>query len=484
MESEGGGEKGRIHFVGIGGVSMSAIAAFCKAAGYEVSGSDLCESAFTNELRRQGVTVNIGHSADNAEGCLAVVKNAAIGADNPEIAAAAGLGIPIRERAEVLGKIANGYEACIAVSGTHGKTTCSGMLANIFISAGLEPSVHIGGIMINLGSQYRLSEGRKYFITEACEYKKSFLHLFPDTAVILNVAMDHPDCYKDINDVAAAFVKFLSNIKSGGAAVLNGDDLLLRGMSAAHPCKTSYFGFKKHNAYRAVNIKRFGGRYGFDLIEDGKKLCFITLRVLGRHNIYNALAAAAVARRYGISADKIKSGLDGFAGMKRRFEYWGNFQGAESYHDYAHHPQEITAVLKTAYSMLNAQRSMPGGGKNNKGKIRNKKEERNAGGRIICVFQPHTYSRTRRLFKRFAKALCSADIVIIAGIYAAREKPLPGVTSGALAETVNMLRGETAAYACLDFKGVSEKIKEFARAGDAVLVLGAGDIEQLKNLLF
>jgi len=339
------------------------------------------------------------------------------------------------------------------------------MLANIFITARLEPSVHIGGVMVNAESQYLIGKN-DYFITEACEYKRSLLHLFPDTAVVLNIAMDHPDCYKDITDVAAAFKEFLSNIKKGGSAVLNGDDALLAGITQGDatppsPC-VIFFGLKKHNNFRADGITGKNGRYSFDLIENGKKLCRLSLQVPGRYNIYNALAAAASARIHGVSADGIKKGLEAFRGIKRRFEYWGEIQGAAVYHDYAHHPQEIAAVLKAARHI--------------------------ASGRILCVFQPHTYSRTKRLFDKFVKALIKTDICILAQIYAARETPLAGITSGALADAVNNFGEKNAkelkAQACADFNGICVKIKEQAREGDIILILGAGDIENLKEFLF
>ena len=437
---------------------MSALAMFYKAAGYSVSGSDIAEGAYTKALREHGVNVATGHSASNIDGCGLVVKNAAISADNPEVRAAREQGITVKERAEILGETASRYNKCIAVSGAHGKTTCGGMLSNIFLEAKLDPSVHIGGTMLNLGSQYRVGGG-EYFITEACEYKRSFLHIAPDTAVVLNVAMDHPDCYKDIDDVGEAFARFLRLVKRGGAAVLNGDDKYLAALSKTLSCQTVFFGLNKGNAYRASDISHEKGRYAFDLREKGNRLCRVRLKVLGRHNIYNALAAAAAARLYGIPVQAVKDGLESFAGMRRRFEYWGNLDGAEVYHDYAHHPQEITATLKAAAPLLTSPQS-----------------------RLICVFQPHTYTRTQKLFDKFVESLEQAGIIILAAIYPAREPPIPGVTSEAL-KTALELRGKEA-YLCPDFKGLAEKIKEIAKYGDVVLVLGAGDVETLKEFLF
>ena len=447
---------GKAHFIGIGGVSMSALAAFYKAAGFAVSGSDIAEGAFTNALRAGGAEVSIGHSAENIKGCGIVIKNAAISADNPEITEAVRRGIPVKGRSEVLGEIAAGYESCIAVGGAHGKTTCGGMLANIFTAAGLNPSAHIGGVMLNTGSQYILG-GKKYFITEACEYKRGFLHIKPNTAVALNVAMDHPDCYRDIGDITGAFFEFLRGVQSGGAAVLNGDDKILAGFKGALPCGTVFFGLKRRNEYRAADISQDGGKYSFDVYERGVKLCRVSLKILGKHNIYNALAACATARLYGVSGGHIAAGLDGFLGMRRRFEFWGKVNGAEVYHDYAHHPQEITATLKAARRLLSR-------------------------GRIICVFQPHTYTRTQKLFDKFVEALQGADVNILAEIYPARETPIEGVASAALKDALLAKGGN--ACACPDFTAVCRKVKELAREGDVILILGAGDIDGLKEILF
>lgn len=456
MEKKGAGGD-RAHFIGIGGVSMSALAMFYKAAGFEVSGSDISEGAFTEALRENGVEVAIGHSAENVRDCGVVIKNAAISGENPELAAAVERGIPVKDRSEVLGEIAAAHKYCIAVAGSHGKTTCGGMLANIFMTAGMDPSAHIGGVMLNTGSQYVIGGG-EYFITEACEYKRGFLHIKPDVAVVLNVAMDHPDCYKDIGDISCAFFEFISGVKEGGAAVLNGDDETLR-LSAQMPLpvRQHFFGLEGHNEYRAANIAQAGGRYSFGIVERGESLCRVSLKILGKHNIYNALAACAAARQYGISPGDIKAGLEGFAGMRRRFEYWGRVNGAEVYHDYAHHPQEIAATV------LAARQALPHG-------------------RMICVFQPHTYTRTQKLFDKFVDALQGADVNILAEIYPAREKPIDGVTGGALKDAL-LLKGNKA-YACADFPAVCGKIKELAREGDVALILGAGDIDKLKELLF
>lgn len=450
-----GESRGKAHFIGIGGVSMSALAVFYKSAGWEVTGSDISAGEFTDKLKERGIKVFLSHAAENVNGCLLVVKNAAIAEDNPEVMAARERNIVIKERAEVLGEIAAQYGVTIAVSGTHGKTTCSGMLASVFMKAGLMPTVHIGGSMQQTGSNFVLGK-KDYFITEACEYKRSFLHIAPDTAVILNAEMDHPDCYKDLPDIQNAFMRFLTGVKSGGTAILNGDDRCSAILREAPPCAVRTFGLGRRNNYRAKHIRQKSGKYAFDIYEDGSKLCAARLDVFGRHNIYNALAAAAAARRSGVGPKHISAGLESFSGVKRRYELWGRLNGAEVYHDYAHHPQEIAAALRTA-KMLGKDR-------------------------VICVFQPHTYSRTQRLKAEFVKVLKKADVIFLAAIYPAREKPIPGITSEALAEAISKNKKTVSAYGA--FGALAAAMKTAAGKGDLVLILGAGDIENLKTELF
>ncbi len=439
-----------MHFIGIGGVSMSALAMLYRSNGYTVTGSDLCRNNFTDELIAAGIQVFIGHSAKNVKGSSLVVKNAAIPDDNPEVLAAKAAVIPIKDRAEVLGLAAARFDKCIAVSGTHGKTTCSGMAAAILTAAGFDPSAHIGGLMQDTGSQYILGGGR-LFVTEACEYCRSFLHISPDTAVILNAAMDHPDCYKDLSDVQRAFRRFLFKVKPGGAAVINADDRNSEMLMCAPPCEIVTFGIKS-GEIRARHIKRVNGRFSFDIYEKGKRLCRVTLKVFGKHNIYNALAAAAASIRHGAGADAIKAGLEGFSGMKRRFEYWGGISGAEVYHDYAHHPQEIAATLKAAKALKRRP--------------------------VICVFQPHTYSRTQRLFNEFITVLKKPDAVIMPEIYAARERPIEGVTSAAVCACLRKTGRNAQAYE--SFADTAAAVKAAAKSGALILILGAGDIENLK----
>jgi UDP-N-acetylmuramate--alanine ligase len=268
--------KGRVHFIGVGGVSMSALAMFYRAAGYTVSGSDISEGAFLTALKENGIPVTVGHSAANVRDCGLVIKNAAIADDNPELIEAVRRGVPVKCRSEALGETAARHAHCIAVSGSHGKTTCGGMITSVFTAAGPNPSAHIGGAMVNTGSQYVIGGG-EYFITEACEYKRGFLHIAPDTAVVLNVAMDHPDCFKDVADVSGAFFEFLSGLKGGGTAVINGDDKNIAGFEKSLLCRAVRFGLKRRNDYRAMRIGQTFGKYGFDIFEGGLKLCRVAL---------------------------------------------------------------------------------------------------------------------------------------------------------------------------------------------------------------
>ena len=267
--------------------------------------------------------------------------------------------------------------------------------------------------------------------------------------------MDHPDCYKDLADVQNAFRRFVLNVKQGGAAVINADDINSDILRCAPPCEIITFGIKAGH-YRAKHIKRENGRYSFDILERGKFLCRVSLKVFGRHNIYNALAATVAARRHGANAAAVKAGLEDFSGMKRRFELWGNICGAPTYHDYAHHPDEIMATLKTAKTL--------------------KKRK------IICVFQPHTYSRTQNLYKDFIKVLKKFDLILMPEIYAARENPIDGITSAAICAALN--KKGRAAYACKDFPETAERIKTTATPSSLILILGAGNIENLKEYLF
>ncbi|GHV02790.1 UDP-N-acetylmuramate--L-alanine ligase [Clostridia bacterium] len=442
----------RIHFVGIGGVSMSKLALSAKASGYIVTGSDLADGSVPAGLAEAGIRVFVGHRADNIGAADLVVVTAAVPADNPELRIAVARGIPVTGRAEFLGRLCDTYQNVVAVAGCHGKTTASGMIGYILQKAGLHPALHIGGA---LQKEERNGENGaandKIMVVEACEYKRSFLHLRADFPVVLNVGEDHLDYYRDLRDIKSAFAAFLKNRRADGAVVANGDDRNTADVLKEAGCGAVTFGLDKGNDYRARNIAEEGGRFSFDLWERGKKTARITLGVPGRHNIYNALTASAVTRRMGAAPETVAAALWDFSGMKRRFEYRAGVNGAKIYHDYAHHPDEIAAVFRAARLMKPA--------------------------RLICVFQPHTYSRTKILMNEFVRVLRRADIAVIAEIYAAREQADPSVSGALLCERVR--RETPACFYFPTFGEIRGFLVEQLQKGDLVLVLGAGNIDGL-----
>ncbi|MDR1094628.1 MAG: UDP-N-acetylmuramate--L-alanine ligase [Clostridiales bacterium] len=494
----------QIHFVGIGGASMSKLARAAGEQGYAVTGSDLlCGPAFDG-LAAAGVRAYTGHRAENIGNADLIVATAAIPADNPELLAAAARKIPVMGRAEFLGRLCDGFQSVAAFAGCHGKTTASGMAGYILQKAGLRPALHIGGELCRDGETEDRRDGlgagrgsglcgggtmgdgaqedgrngsgarrggelcrgdttgrggaRSVMVVEACEYKRGFLQIRADFPVILNIGADHLDCYKDLREIKGAFADFLRVRRAGGAVIANGDDRNTADALRGAGCGAVLFGFGKNCEYRARGLSEEGGRFSFDLYERGEKLARASLGVPGRHNVYNALAAAAVARRYGVTKAAVAAALWDFAGMKRRFEYRAEVNGAKIFHDYAHHPDEIAAVFRAARLMKPA--------------------------RLVCVFQPHTYSRTKNLLNEFVRVLRLADVAVIADVYAARETPDLSVSGRILCGKVNGA-GRGAKKACRYFPSFGE-IREFLsgelKRGDLCLALGAGDIDGLYGI--
>jgi UDP-N-acetylmuramate--alanine ligase len=441
----------KIHFIGIGGVSMSALAQIMTARGHSISGSDLVRSGVTARLEQIGIPVDIGHNAD-LEGVEKVVRTSAVPDNNAEIVTARQKGIPIVERAEMLGEIASEYKLCIAVSGSHGKTTCSGLISKILLER--NPTLHIGGEANFLDGSCRIG-GENYFVTEACEYKRNFLTLHPDAAVILNIDADHLDYFRDIDDVKSAFVDFIKNVRRGGAVIINGDSHVTAALAVPAGIKRITFGLDADNDYTAGGfvLDDFGS--AFDIIERGTILCRVHPGIRGRHNIYNILAAVAVARLTEASVREIISGVADFYGMDRRYQSVGNVNGAKIIIDYAHHPAEIKTVLAQARETLPKK--------------------------LIAVFQPHTYSRTLALYGGFVTELSTADVVILAPIYAAREAPIAGVTSELLRDGIEKLNSNV--FLDADLSDIADRLKRTAQSGDLILILGAGDIIDVAKLL-
>jgi len=425
--------------VGIGGVSMRPLGLVLRGMGVSVSGSDMSDSDSVDDLRAKGVPVAIGHRAENIEGAEALIRTAAVHNDNPEIAAARALGIPIFERAQAWGYIMQSYRRAICVAGTHGKTTTTSMVTHIFMEAGFDPTVMIGGYLPLLHAGHRVGGGET-IIMESCEYCNSFLNFYPTIAVILNVEEDHLDFFKNLPDIQRSFRTFAQLVPSGGLVISNGDDRNTR--EALHGIPSVTFGFSEECDVRAVNCT--GGWREFDAVCGGSLYGHFRLNVLGRHNVLNALAAAAVAWKCGIDASLAARALESFHGAGRRMEYKGAFHDAAVYDDYAHHPGEL-------HALLDAARDLP--------------HER-----LVLAFQPHTYSRTYALFDQFVRELRRADVLVLAEIYAAREQNTIGISSADLAAKI------PGAIYCETLPGVTERLRELARPGDLILTVGAGDI--------
>lgn len=426
-----------VHLVGIGGVSMRPLGLVLKGMGMLVTGSDMNASVSTDELISKGIAVSIGHCADNIKGADCVIRTAAAHNDNPEIAAARAAGIPVFERAQAWGHIMKSYKNAICISGTHGKTTTTSMVTHIMMEAQCDPTVMIGGYLPLLHAGHRVGNGDT-IILESCEYCDSFLNFFPTLAVVLNIEEDHLDYFKDLGDIEKSFHKFAEIASSGILA--NGDDAnTVDAMKGLHYVS---FGLGEHNVVHVENIT--DDYRSYDVICDGEFYCHLRLGVVGRHNALNALAAAGTAWMLGVPGEVAARGIASFHGAGRRMEFKGKFNGADIYDDYAHHPGELAATIEAVRTM---------GYK-----------------RIVVAFQPHTYTRTKALFDDFVRELKKPDQVVLAEIYAARERNTIGISSADLAEQI------PGAVFCETLPEVTEWLRENAREGDVILTVGAGDI--------
>ena len=432
----------RAHLVGIGGVSMSPLAEVLHGAGMVITGSDMREGTAVAHLRSLGIPVAIGHREENVGDAELVIRTAAVHDSNPEIAAARARGIPVFERAQAWGAIMKGYQNALCISGTHGKTTTTSMCTHIIMAAGLDPTVMIGGTLPLLGAGHRVGAGDT-IILESCEYCNSFLSFFPTIAVILNIEADHLDFFKDLEDVESSFRAFADLVPEGGRIIANRDDENTMHTLAGETRPVTTFGLEEGDVH-AAGLTWSKGLPSFDIILRGERFAHVSLRVPGLHNVKNALAAAAAAAALGVSGEAVERGLGQFGGAGRRFEYKGSFRGAEIYDDYAHHPGELKALLDAAHT-LGYQR-------------------------VICAFQPHTYTRTAALFDDFVEVLKQPDVALLAEIYAARETNDIGISSKDLAARIP----GSEYYATLP--EVTERLRALARPGDLILTVGAGDI--------
>ena len=427
-----------VHLVGIGGVSMRPLGLVLKGMGMKVTGSDMSASEGTRELEAKGIPVTIGHNAENIQGADCIIRTAAAHNDNPEIAAARASGIPVFERAQAWGEIMRSYKNAVCVSGTHGKTTTTSMLTHILMEANLDPTVMIGGYLPLLHASHRVGHGDTILL-ESCEYCDSFLNFFPTLALVLNVEEDHLDYFKDLADIQKSFHKVAEMATFG--VVANGDDP--HTVQALEGIDYVTFGLGEGNRIHPANMCP-DWRH-FDVLCDGEFYCHLDMGVLGRHNAMNALAASAAAWMMGIPGEAVSRGLVSFHGAGRRMEFKGKFHGADVYDDYAHHPDEVAATISAVRD------AMPGR-------------------RLVLAFQPHTYSRTSALFDDFVRELSRADVLVLAEIYAARERNTIGISSADVAEKI------PGAVFCETLPEVTEYLRENVREGDVVLTMGAGDI--------
>ncbi len=442
--------RGRIHFVGIGGSGMSAIALALLQRGIPVSGSDLKASRNTHQLEGLGATIYIGHAASNVEGAELVVVSTAVPGRNPEVRRAAELGIEIISRGLMLARLMEERRG-IAVAGTHGKTTTTSMVAMILKGAGLEPTYLVGAELNDVGSNAESGAG-DWLVAEADESDGSFLLLQPEMAIVTNVEPDHMDFYEDIGQIQDFFGRFLGGLRPGGMAVVNGDDAALRSLGSGLTPAAVTYGAGDANAYRYTDVELVKGGSAFTVYECGEGLGRVRLNVPGEHNVSNATGALALARQMDIPFEVIAGALESFRGVRRRFQRIGAEAGITIIDDYAHHPTEVAATLKTARAEWE--------------------------GRLICMFQPHRYSRTAHFAGAFGRAFSDADFLILTDIFAAGEQPLPGVSGKLLVDAVlETAPGKSVVYIPKRAE-LGTLASQFLRAGDMVMVMGAGDISQ------
>ncbi len=445
-----------VYFVGIGGISMSGLAEILHQAGFTVSGSDWKSSPITQALEQKGIRVSYGEDAAHVtEDIDCAVLTSAVHEDNLEFIAIRQKGIPYLSRAQLLGQIMKNYELPIAVSGTHGKTTTTSMLSEILLKADTDPTLSIGGILKSIGGNIRVGRSG-YFLTEACEYTNSFLSFFPKIGLILNVEEDHLDFFKDLADIRNSFRRFAQLLPHDGTLIISGDIDRWQELTEDLSCRVITYGHDNGCDYYASDIDHDRqGNASFLLHSPSEEPRKVTLQVPGGHNVHNALAAIATADLLGISRENTLAALRDFRGTDRRFEYKGTVNGVTIIDDYAHHPTEITATLQAAQNYPHKT--------------------------LWCMFQPHTYSRTKTFMEQFARALTLADRVVLTDIYAAREKDTLGISSRDLQAAVQRL-GRKCDY-FPSFEEAEKFLLENCINGDLLITMGAGDVVKIGESL-
>ncbi len=447
----------RIHCIGIGGIGLSAVAEILLKRGFQVTGSDMKESEITDRLIRDGARIFLGHRSKNVEGAELVVYSAAVGMDNPELRRARMLGIPIMTRAEMLGLLMQEHENSIAIAGTHGKTTTTSMVSLILEDAGRQPTILVGGNLEQIHGNVQVGES-SYFVTEACEYMDSFLSLHPKIEIILNIDSDHLDYFKDIDHIVSSFEQFASLVPPDGRIIAYDANpfvhSVIRGMD-----NVVTFGFNEGCDYYVQDISfDESGLPSFRVLRGGEELCFMKLAVPGEHNILNALAAFACCREMGVETESIRRTLEAFSGTQRRFDHIGMTDNrVRVIDDYAHHPTEIRATLEAAANIPHRD--------------------------LWCLFQPHTYTRTLALFDDFIDAFDRADKIIMAEIYAAREKNIHKISSKELVQEIKRKNPGKEVYYFSRFEDMATFVTDNSSPDDLVITMGAGDIYKVAEMI-
>ena len=437
-----------IHFVGIGGIGMSGIAELLLNLGFDISGSDISNNENVERLKKLGVMIFHGHNPENIKGCNVLVYSSAVSLDNSEIIRAKQMGLPVIKRAEMLGELINLKETSIAISGTHGKTTTSSMIGSMLTYAGKEPTLVVGGLVQNLNSNSKLGEGQ-IIVVEADEFDRSFLSLKPTIAIVNNIELEHTDCYKDLNDLENSFLQFCQSVPFYGSVLVNIDSFSIKNILHKIERPVTTYGMSRDAAFRAKELEFKENKSTYSLFRAEENLGKIHLNVPGEHNIMNSLGAVALGFELGLSFNSIKNGLLDYKGVRRRFDIKGSHNDVMVVDDYAHHPTEVFTTIEAA----------------KKGWDR----------KLIVVFQPHLFTRTKEFYKEFAKSLEKADFIIITSIYPSREKPIPGITSKLISDNIDKTKKDVL-FNVNDVDQAITILNEIAKPGSMILTLGAGDI--------
>ncbi len=447
-----------VHFIGIGGISMSALAELLHYQGFRVSGSDLKSTPLTEHLQSLGITVSYTQQATNLPAdCAVVIYTAAVHGDNPEMVEAKVRNLPILERKDLLGQLMKQYVHVAGIAGSHGKTSTTSMLSLMLLEGKLDPTILVGGVLDGIGGNLRMGSDN-YLVAEACEYCNSFLSFFPTDAIILNIEAEHLDFFKDLDDIRRSFRKYAELLPASGNLVINGDIENLSELTNLLTANVITYGISDTAEgcmaydYAATNCSFDKNGFGsYDFYEKGTFLGRVSLRVIGMHNISNSLAAAALAFCYGVSFDAVAAALLSYTGTHRRFEYKGTAEGIRVYDDYAHHPSEISATLGAARACVSGTQ------------------------KLWCTFQPHTFSRTKAFLPEFAESLALADAVVLADIYSASREKDPGDISSADIASLLKKKGKEV-YHFHTFEEIEKFLFTHCKPEDLLITMGAGDI--------